>query len=357
MTTTALRPGRKASTPQGVEGPGFGALVLSLDFELHWGVRDWSPPGGSYTRNLFGAREAVPMMLRMFEEFDVAASWATVGLLFAETRSDFDRFRPPVLPAYADPSLSPYEEPVGEGESDDPLHYARSLVEMIKRTPRQEVASHTYSHYYCGERGQDETAFLADVRSAVGIARELGVELRSLAFPRNQVNVEYAELLRRNGFSAYRGTQGGWLYRSPAMEGFGTVARVTRLLDSYLNIGGCPVPEWHQLRNVAGLCEIPASRFLRPYMPQLRHLEPLRMRRISNGMAKAAKSNGIFHLWWHPHNFGINIEENLAALRTVLDRFSRLRRDHGMRSMTMSEVAAQAGFHEPEPPSASTSPS
>lgn len=107
--------------------------------------------------------------------------------------------------------------------------------------------------------------------------------------------------------------------------------------------------DWGRLRDVAGLCEIPATRFLRPYMPQLRHLEPLRMRRISNSMTKVATSNRIFHLWWHPHNFGIHIDENLAVLRAVLDRFSLLRRQHGMRSMTMSEVAAQARLAGPEP--------
>ena len=68
------------------QNPGFGALVISLDFELHWGVRDKRPVDGPYRENLLGAREAIPRMLDLFEEFGVAATWATVGFLFAKNR-------------------------------------------------------------------------------------------------------------------------------------------------------------------------------------------------------------------------------------------------------------------------------
>ena len=67
--------------------PPFGALVISLDFELHWGVRDKRPVDGPYRENLLGAREAIPQMLDLFEEFGVAATWATVGFLFRKKSS------------------------------------------------------------------------------------------------------------------------------------------------------------------------------------------------------------------------------------------------------------------------------
>ena len=62
--------------------PDFGALVISLDFELHWGVRDKCAPDGPYRENLLGARKAIPRILDLFEEFDVAATWATVGIRY-----------------------------------------------------------------------------------------------------------------------------------------------------------------------------------------------------------------------------------------------------------------------------------
>ncbi len=286
----------------------FGTLVISLDFEIHWGVRDWAPPDGPYVANLLGVREAVPRMLEMFQEFGVAATWATVGLLFAESKEEADRFRPAVLPRYRNAALFPYEEPVGHDESDDPLHYGRSLLEAIRRTPRQEIGSHTFSHYYCLEAGQDRAAFSADVDSAVRIAEAFGVELLSMVFPRNQVDARYVEVLAERGFLSYRGRQPGWINRWRGMEGFGLPARAIRVLDSYVNISGSAIARWEGLVDVAGLCNIPATRFLRPYVPRLRRLEPLRLRRITTAMTRAARSGGLFHLWWHPHNFGIHID-------------------------------------------------
>src|SRR5918997_4330773 len=107
--------------------PGYGALVISLDFELHWGVRHTIPPDGPYRRNLLGVWEAVPKMLALFEEYDVAATWATVGFLFAKSRQELEEFSPPVKPSYENHALYPYAEPIGEDEADDPRHFAPSL--------------------------------------------------------------------------------------------------------------------------------------------------------------------------------------------------------------------------------------
>ena len=106
--------------------------------------------------NILGARRAIPHMLALFEEFDVAATWATVGCLFATSRQELDTFFPAVLPAYTNPRLTPIGSPVGTNEEDDPLHFAPSLIAAIQRTPRQEIATHTFSHYYCLAPGQIE---------------------------------------------------------------------------------------------------------------------------------------------------------------------------------------------------------
>lgn len=327
--------------------PEFGALVISLDFELHWGVRDWAPIDGPYARNLTGARVAIPRILALFEEFEIAATWATVGFLFARSREELDRFRPSVLPRYVDRSLFPYDEPVGTAEADDPMHYASSLIELVKSTPRQEVGSHTYSHYYCLEPGQDRRAFVADMASAVAIARQRAVELRSVVFPRNQVNAEYLDDVRALGLTCYRGGQPGLLYRShseaKSTERFGPLPRMLRLLDAYLNVTGHATTGWDELVDDAGLCNVPASRFLRPHLHQLRHVEALRVKRILKGLEQAASRKRVFHLWWHPHNFGTYLEENLEVLRRVLQGFRRLRDQYGMRSMAMGEVAARVG--------------
>ena len=64
-----------------------GQFIISLDFELLWGVRDHADRN-SYGRNVLGAREAVPQMLELFAHNGIQATWATVGFLFCETRDE-----------------------------------------------------------------------------------------------------------------------------------------------------------------------------------------------------------------------------------------------------------------------------
>ena len=58
-------------------------------------------------------------------------------------------------------------------------------------------------------------------------------------------------------------------------------------------------------------------------------------------MSFAAKNNEGFHLWWHPHNFGINLTENLQFLEEILKHYKELNQNFGMQSLTMQEVAEE----------------
>jgi peptidoglycan/xylan/chitin deacetylase (PgdA/CDA1 family) len=327
---------------QRTQNPDFGALVISLDFELHWGVRDKCRPVGPYRENLLGARKAIPQILDLLEEFDVAATWATVGFLFAESRHEREDFSPAVRPAYADLRLNPYLEPTGETESDDSLHYAASVIEQIRSRSKQEIATHTFSHYYCQELGDTPEAFAADLRSAVAIARHHGIEVRSMVFPRNQFRPGYEELLKDAGIVCYRGNEPNWMYRPRPRSRETLAVRAPRLLDHYVPLSGPKVVPWDELLQPSGLCDVRSSMFLRPYSAQRKSFESMRLRRIASGIQAAAEQRAIFHLWWHPHNFGTQTEENLQFLRRVLEVYSGCRRTHGMKSLSMLDVASLA---------------
>src|SRR6185437_13704517 len=86
---------------------------------------------------------------------------------------------------------------------------------------------------------------------------------------------------------------------------------------------------------------IPSSRFLRPFSRKLKIFEPLRIRRIRSDLHYAAKNRLIYHLWWHPHNFGEDTNENLAVLKTILECFSHMRDKYGMESLNMRELSQQ----------------
>lgn len=336
---------RPAATTEGVFSTSAasglpGALVVSLDFELHWGVRDRRSTTGPYRRNLLGARQAIPRVLELFDRFEVAGTWATVGLLLARSREEARSYWPRERPAYVDVRLDPYREPVGDDEDDDPFHYAPSLVSLIATAPRQEVGTHTFSHYYCLEPGQDREAFSADLASALAIGRDRGIEITSIVFPRNQVNDEYAQVLLDQGITCYRGSQRGWLHRpGTTAERRKIPTRALRLADSYVPVSGAGLTRWESVPEESGLCNVPASRFLRPYDKRRRWLEPRRVSHMVWAMRRAAVSRTFFHLWWHPHNFGADLDCNLEVLGRLLVEFSRLRAEHGMVSLSMRDVA------------------
>ncbi|MDN5697604.1 MAG: hypothetical protein L0G70_06455 [Rubrobacter sp.] len=323
--------------------PDFGALVISLDFELHWGVRDLEGTDGPYAANLRGEWEAIPRILEAFREFEVSATWATVGFLFAGSRDEIERYSPQVRPEYLDASLDAYRQRIGRSESDDPLHYAPSLIEQIRRCPGQEMATHTFSHYYCLEPGQDRDSFRADIESACALAADKGFALESIVFPRNQCNPDYEDILRESGIRCYRGNQSAWMYGSASRSGNTNPARrICRLADTYLNIAGHHTTGWGEIEQDNELCNVPASFYVRPYSPRMKSLEDIRLGRIERALGYAAESGELLHLWWHPHDFGVNIDENIAFLKRILRRYRSLHDSHGMKSLSMSEAAGMA---------------
>jgi peptidoglycan/xylan/chitin deacetylase (PgdA/CDA1 family) len=322
-----------------------GIFTISLDFELHWGVQDHKTLA-SYARNLLGAREAIPRMLELFERYGVHCTWATVGLLFFDRKADLMEHLPEPRPRYANPALSPYPliGQIGPNERQDPYHYALSLIEQIRDCPGQEIGTHTFSHYYClepgeTEDGQCEATFRADLLAARRAAERLGITPRSLVFPRNQYRQDYLETCRAVGLEVVRGNHPAWWFRAESQRDESLLKRACRLSDDYLPISGedCLQPEALE----GGLVDVRASRFLRPPSCSLRALEPLRLHRIIAGLSRAAKLGMIYHLWWHPHNFGAEPEYCLRFLERVLKHFEHLAQTHGMRSASMLEIARE----------------
>ena len=314
-----------------------GVLVISLDFELHWGVRDHRTLDRSERDRLLLARSVTPRILSMFEEFSVHATWAAVGFEFARSRQDLECFTPSRKPAYSDPRLDPYREKIGQDESNDPFHFAPSIIAEIASRPGQEIATHSFSHFYCLEPGQGPDAFEADVRSALAISADSGYRIGSYVFPRNQVNPEYLSLLGQCGISSYRGTQASGMNASAMFcSQRRPHKRLLRLCDNYLDLSGTETACWPSGPRPVS---ITASRYLRPHSKFLRGLDDLRYRRIVNALMSAAVRGEIFHLWWHPEDFAVNCESNLHFLRRILTFFDSCRERLGMLSLSMSEVA------------------
>ncbi|WP_281541902.1 polysaccharide deacetylase family protein [Maribacter aestuarii] len=319
-----------------------GSFVISLDFELMWGVRD-NRTIDSYGANVEGVRIALPMMLELFRKYNIKATFATVGFLFAKTKKELLAYVPVNKPAYANNNLSPYNgyfELLKNSESEDNYHYGFSLINMLKQYPEQEIASHTFSHYYCLEPGQTAKAFEEDLKSAIAIARKNQVNLKSLVFPRNQFNKDYLKICSNLGITSFRGNENAKYYKAVPGAGDTMVKKIIRIVDMYLNLSG------HNLSDLGTISKtfpynIPSSRFLRPYNSKLRLFEILRLIRIKRSMTYAAKNSKVYHLWWHPHNFGQNQKMNFKILEAILQHYQFLSSKYNFESMTMNEITAR----------------
>jgi peptidoglycan/xylan/chitin deacetylase (PgdA/CDA1 family) len=316
-----------------------GNFVISLDFEIYWGVRDVLKLD-QYRDNLLGVRTVIPGLLHLFAKHGIHATFATVGFLFFENKEELLAGLPGRKPAYTDKHISPYNghfDEVGHDETEDVFHFAPSLIKMIQQAG-QEIGCQTFSHYYCLEAGQTIEDFRDDLQAAKRIASKRGVELKSFVFPRNQYNEAYLNVCKEEGISSFRGNETSWVYKAKDVDSETMFRRAVRLADAYLNLSGHHCHEATYM-NSTELCNIPASRFLRPYSKRMAFLDWLRLKRITKSMTYAARNGLTYHLWWHPHNFGINIKENLAFLEKILLHYEVLAKKYGFRSVSMQQLS------------------
>ncbi|UZH55506.1 polysaccharide deacetylase family protein [Salinimicrobium tongyeongense] len=312
-----------------------GAFVISLDFELLWGVFDVVDykKKVEYFEN---TRKFVPLVLKSFEQYGIHATWAVVGMLFNDSWEEWKSNYPAETPSYNNPSLSAYRfgESIISSKTKD-LVFAPQLIQQIKETPGQEVGTHTYSHYYCREQGQRKEEFALDLHKALEVAKKLNIKLSSLVFPRNQFKVEYLKICMDMGIKNVRSNPVSWYWQDTQSISFST--RLFRSGDAYLPFG----------KKTYSISEIPlksglpveqmASRFFRPVEGNW-FLRKLKLERIKNEMTMAAKNQEIYHLWWHPHNFGDCPAESLIDLNLILDHFYDLQKKYDFQTANMEEI-------------------
>jgi peptidoglycan/xylan/chitin deacetylase (PgdA/CDA1 family) len=269
-----------------------GALCISIDLELAWGVWDAVTP--QYIAKCVALeRPIVRQILGQFERHAIEATWAIVARLLT-------------------PSAS----------ADSEAWCAPDLVEAIRAaSPRQEIGSHTFSHIYFDKAGRE--AVRDDLEAAAQIHREHGLDFNTFVFPRN--SIAYLEELTRVGIKVFRGMDLGWQTRLAPLGD--APRRLANLADKIV-----PVPPSlvRPRRHPGGLVELPASMLLMGRNGPRRLIHPKALEtKAALGLRAAARTGGIFHLWFHPSNFYYDTDVQLSVLDAILSRACRLR-DRGV---------------------------
>jgi peptidoglycan/xylan/chitin deacetylase (PgdA/CDA1 family) len=298
-----------------------GVFTISLDFELAWGTVDIIGPekwNEVYKRE----REiVVDRLLNLFVEFDVSATWCILGHLFLDACApENGRKHPEIVRAHHEwhPDDWFIHDPCGTRESA-PIFYGRDLVEKIRDCPvTQEIGSHSFSHIIFGDKGCSEEAARSELAECVKLAGELGIEMRSFVFPRNEIG--HLGAVRDAGFKCYRGVEPNWFEGPDHSPRF---RRMMRLID-VLRAAAPPVvlPEQDEngLWNIPGSAMYFASHGFRRHIPM-----SLRTKRAIKGLDAAVNEKKVFHLWFHPTNMADNTEKMFAGLREILKHADSLR--------------------------------
>jgi peptidoglycan/xylan/chitin deacetylase (PgdA/CDA1 family) len=316
---------------------GRGAFVLSLDFELIWGTLDVRGPDGFRAACEREREEVFGALLGLLEEFEVPATWCTVGhIMLGSCAPRNGRKHPEIVrPAHAWAHGDWFDRDPCTDEARAPIFYGRSLVERLQaaRVP-QEIGCHSFSHVIFGDPGCSRETAESEVRACVATAAELGITLRSFAFPRNRVG--HLDVLREHGFTCFRGREPTW------HEGGGASGRVNRL-GHLADVIAARRPPVVLPRRVDGLVDVPGSMMFFPMHGARRHIPvSRRVHRALKGVAAAAEQRRIMHLWFHPTNLADHTEAMVEGLREVLADVA-LRRERGeLDVLPMAEVAARA---------------
>ncbi|MAN88456.1 MAG: polysaccharide deacetylase [Algoriphagus sp.] len=321
-----------------------GTLIISLDFELLWGIFD--KVGNKYKPEYFeNTRRIIPQMLDLFAKNQIGVTWATVGMLFAENEEEWKKYSPEFLPSYREKKYSAYDWSKVHGIKPE-VHFAPDLIHLILDTPLQDLGSHTYAHYYTLMRGQSPDQFRQDLQASQKIAKDkFGIKLKSLVFPRNHINELYLGICLEEGLECVRGNPKNWFWQETQHEDLSK--KIFRSADCFFPLGSSTSFSSESISNFPNEpLIIPASRILRPYSPDNAIFNKVRLNRIKQEMSEAAKKGEHYHLWWHPHNFGNNPKESMEELESLILHFDQLRSQYGMDSHSMESLSQKIkGIH------------
>lgn len=311
-----------------------GGLLISLDFEKFWGVCS-SKTLDNYGENILNVKYVIPKLIALFEKYEIHVTWAYVGFLGFENMDVLKKNIPSSEPKYINTNNSTYTY-IARYQSNQHQYYFLDNNELgqIYNSKNAELCSHTFSHLFCLEKGVGKNDFENDLLAFNKIqAHNNYRKAKSIIFPRNEINSDFLYLLEKYGYSSYRGIEESFGYRGNSL-----IHKAFRLVDNFINLSGSNSFRQESCKTNNSLLNIRGSKFLRP-VTKNKILNVLALIRLKKAMRVAGSKNEFFHIWFHPHNFGSNIESNFFNLEEILKYFKELQSKYKFETLTMSEFS------------------
>jgi peptidoglycan/xylan/chitin deacetylase (PgdA/CDA1 family) len=301
------------------------AFVISIDTEMAWGLAH--RPGETYRYDR--ERAHLARLVELFDRYEVPATWATVGHLLLEGCAPVDGVKHPeiVRPTYTWLDGDWFDVDPCEGAESAPTWYAPDMIDLfLGASVDHEIATHGFSHIVAGP-GCSRATFASELDAALAAAAARGIGLRSMVHPRNQI--DHLDTLAERGIVAYRGL---------ALRPQGSTGRLAGMIERVIDRAvGSERTTVRPVRERYGW-NLPAT-VLYDIDAHLR-IWPVWIAQVNRRLSQAVRRQGLFHLWFHPHNFRDNPEPAFAGLERIL-RVATGHRDEGrLMTVTMGDLAA-----------------
>lgn len=308
-----------------------GRFIISLDCEGKWGMADHITPHHHHHLTHANLVDAYRRLVGLFARYDVAASFAFV---LAFTLSEEERKA--VADRLVDVTvngqnwLRHYREAEAVGNTDG--WFCPEALEMVRADSRHEIACHSFSHAPLAEGGIASGDAVRELESCRVVAGIKGIDPKTFVFPRNQIG--HVAELSAAGFAGYRARL------SPSGRGLaGKLRGLAAEFDMRARAQAPIAPTDH------GMTVIPSGYFLN-WQSGIRRAVPrsVSRRRWRHILRDAAESQGVAHIWLHPHNI-IDGPGTLERLEDVLIEAARLRDAGRLGIVTQAEYCAERSGH------------
>lgn len=297
-----------------------GKLVISIDFELRWGVHDvYGLNFDAYRSNLENARDAVKTTLEMFESRNIRSTWATVGAIGLDNWNNYFNIVTE-QPKYKKSKFNIIEE-YSKIDPNGDLHFAPNLVQKIIETKGQELGSHTFSHIYCREDGFKVADFIYDANCYSEVFKtRFNMNPKSIVFPRNQTN--FIGHLKDLNFEIYREKK-AYFFNNKIAEKAENLFEVIS-----------PYPYSSLILDIS---KTVGNLFIRFDLPSL--LWKMQISKLKYTLQNMNNDN-VFHIWWHPHNVGPNLKFGLARFEELFDLIAEEINANRVTSLNMLDLVS-----------------
>lgn len=188
-------------------------VTISVDFELAWAwlYTKVENPFQLAIEKAKQARQNIPKILDLCEQYNIPITWATVGHLFPESCKAENKISHPEINR-----LDPFENnywKFSKGDwfqhdpcsnvKDSPEWYAPDLIQQILDSKvHHEIGCHTFSHIDCRDEVCSSDVFDSEIEVCKSEAEKLGLQLKTFVHPAHTIG--NLDNLVKQGFTSFR---------------------------------------------------------------------------------------------------------------------------------------------------------